>query len=133
MSLNAYRWGWFASAIGRAMWGWAWVVNEAPAGGFIPRSVLSAAVFKAAPATENGVSVRERGRPRVLRRAPFAALIDRADASASTVGQPASGAVLSQAGASRPARAVAGAKAVKVRRQPQGTGAAKAVGKNQKP
>jgi len=134
MTLGVYRWGWFATAISRAIWGWA--SGKVSAGGFTPRAAVSATVMKAAPVIEKGVSVKESRRKMAARHAPSAVLVPNMNNPASTactVSLPEGDPTPSRAGAKGQKRAGTGPKAVKLGRRPKSTGTAKVVNKTKKP
>lgn len=131
MTFSVYRWGWFTTAMSRAIWGWTG--SEAAQGGFTPRAAIAEAVFKAAPVEGGGVSVRGNGRAGTVRRSSFAALMHKPVSPASRVGRQDMEPTPSKDAAGRPKRVHAGARAVKTGRQMKKAATAKAVNKTKKP
>jgi len=131
MRLNAYKWGWFGSAMSRAIWGWTG--GKIPVGGFTPRISVPAAVFKAAPTLENGVSVKERRLMGAARRTFSAGLIHNTNAPAIRVSLPARDATASRSGTKMDKRANAGSLMGKSEQRPKRARAARVVNKTKKP
>ena len=131
MSLSVYKWGWFATAMSRAMWGWAG--GKVTAGGFTPLVAVCATVFKAAPVIEKGVSVKESRRLRTTPRAPSPGLIHNMKTAAPKVSMAESGPILTSVKTNGQKLAGAGIKTMKLGRRSKRAGTVKVVNKTKKP
>lgn len=127
MSLSVYKWGWFATAMSRAMWGWAG--GKVTAGGFTTRAAVCATVFKAAPVIEKGVSVKESRRMRTAPLAPSPGLMHNMKTAVAKVSMAGRGPILTSVKTKGQKLAGAGIKTMKPGRRSKRAGTIKVVNK----